>query len=73
MDKDQILNRLVIVAVNGISAGSYREIDVLKSFCAMPLANIVDYWDGLSDTSKNSVISEHKAELAEWVKSHRVV
>ena len=69
MTRHEILNRLVVIAANGISANQYRDNDVLKSFCQLPLADIVDFWAGLTDQTKLAIINNHQDELVSWVKS----
>lgn len=69
MTRHEILNRLVVIAANGISANQYRDNDVLKSFCQLPLADLVDFWSGLTDQTKLAIINNHQDELVSWVKS----
>jgi len=71
MTKQEILNRLIIIAANGISAGQYRDSDALKIFCQLPLADLVDFWSGLTDPTKLAIINNHQDELISWVKAQR--
>jgi len=72
MTRQEVFNKLIIIAANGISANTYRgEGEVLKTFCQLPLGDLVDLWTGLSDQTKMSVINNHQDELISWIKSQR--
>lgn len=71
MTREEIFNRLIIVAINGMAANAYRDGDTLKAFCALKIADVVPFWDGFTDQTKIQVISAHHAELSEWIKSHK--
>lgn len=69
MTKQEVFNRLIIIAANGISSNSYRDTDVLKTFCQLPLADLVDFWSSLNDQTKVAIINNHQEDLLNWVKS----
>jgi hypothetical protein len=71
MTRLEIFNKLIIVAANGIACNTYRDGDVLKNFCQLPLADLVDFWAGFSDQTKMIVISNHQDELTSWIKAQR--
>ncbi len=72
MTRQEIFNKLIIIAANGISANSYRgEGVVLQTFCKLPLGDLVDLWTGLSDQTKIIVINNHQYELISWIKAQR--
>lgn len=71
MTREEIFNRLIIIAINGIAANTYRDGDALKAFCALNIADIAPFWDGFSDQTKVQIVSAHHAELSDWIKSHK--
>ena len=72
MIKNELFNKLIVIAVNGIASNTYRDAEFLKSFCQLPLTDLVDFWSGLSDQTKMSVINNHQDELISWIKAQRV-
>lgn len=67
-----IYNKLIIVAVNGISSEKYRDQDILKSFCSLPIHELSEFWDGFSDATKLVIINAHQQEFVTWAKSTKV-
>lgn len=69
MTKQEIFTKLITIAINGLSGNSYRDADSLKAFCSLPLSDLIEFWDGLSDQTRLMIVSSHLDELKAWVKS----
>lgn len=70
MTKEDIVNKLVIIAINGIAAGSYRDVDLAKQFCHLSLAELADFWPTLTAPTKLMIIDAHQEEFLAWVRSN---
>ena len=69
--KQDIFNKLIILSANNLASNSYRDEDVLKAFCGLPLSDLVDFWEGMTDQTKMKVVSSHQDELLTWIRSSR--
>jgi hypothetical protein len=70
-NQKSIYNKLITVAVNGISSEKYRDQEILKSFCNLPIAELSEFWDGFTDATKLAIINAHQQEFVDWAKSTR--
>jgi hypothetical protein len=71
MTKQDVFNRLIIIAANGIAGNTYRDGDVLKSFCQLPLPDLADFWSNLTSQTKLAIIDNHQDEFIAWANSQR--
>lgn len=70
MVKDDLINKLVIIAINGIAAGSYRDAELAKQFCKLDLSDLADFWPTLTNPTKLMIIEAHQEEFLKWAKSN---
>lgn len=70
MVKDDLINKLVVIAINSIAAGSYRDTELAKQFCKLSLSDLADFWPTLTNPTKLMILDAHQEEFLKWVKSN---
>jgi hypothetical protein len=46
-------------------------LEILKSFCNLPISELSEFWDGFTDATKLAIINAHQQEFVDWAKSTR--
>ena len=70
-NQKSIYNKQITVSVNGISSEKYRDQEILKSFCNLPISELSEFWDGFTEATKLAIINAHQQEFVDWAKSTR--